>query len=307
MRTGSIISLGFAIVLGGGAAYLSKELVQSGTTGIAAAPSTSTAVVATQPLAFGTALTRDNLREIPWPSENIPNGAFRTIDEFLKDGRRIALSSFQPDEPILSQKVTGPNQRATLSTLIEEGMRAVSVKVDEVRGVAGFILPGDRVDVVLIRGDSADVLLQNSKVLAIDQVVDERTQKPTIARAVTLELNMQQAQKVILAEGIGRLSLVLRQAGEVEAGPARRVLASELGISEVVESVRKEKDQEIARLEARLAEEAEKAVAKEAEQHAVVRQPLVNVIRDAVKSEQYTVYSEASQAPLSSARRTVNR
>ncbi|MBM1172013.1 Flp pilus assembly protein CpaB [Microvirga arabica] len=295
MKASSIISLGLAIVLGGGAAYLSREFVQSGGSSAAAALPSGTAVVASQPLAFGTALTRDNLREIPWPSENIPNGAFRTIDEFLKDGQRIALTSFQPDEPILSPKVTGPNQRATLSTLIEEGMRAVSVRVDEVRGVAGFILPGDRVDVVLIRGDSADVLLQNSKVLAIDQMVDERTQKPTIARAVTLELSMQQAQKVILAEGIGRLSLVLRQAGEAEASPARRVLASELGVSEVVDSVRKEKDEEIAKLEARLAEQTEKVAAKGEPQQLVVRQPLVNVIRDATKSEQYTVYSEASK------------
>ncbi|PVE25663.1 Flp pilus assembly protein CpaB [Microvirga sp. KLBC 81] len=296
MRAGSAISLGVAIVLGGAAAYLSKGLIQPGASGATKSSLAGTAVVAAQPLAFGTPLTPDNVREISWPSENIPDGAFRTVEEFLKDGRRVALASFQKDEPILSQKVTGPNQRATLSTLIEEGKRAVSVRVDEVRGVAGFILPGDRVDVILTRGEnsqssdkaSADVLIQNTKVLAIDQIIDEKQEKPTIAKAVTLELDMQQAQKVVLAQGIGRLSLVLRQAGEAEAAPARRVLASELSAGEIIEASRKE---------------AEKVEEKKVPLRAValVPQPLVNVIRNAVKREQYTVHSERSPVQVTSA------
>lgn len=296
MRAGSAISLGIAIVLGGAAAYLSKDLIQPGASGATMASLAGTAVVAAQPLAFGTPLTPDNIREISWPSENIPEGAFRTIEEFLKDGRRVTLASFQKNEPILSQKVTGPNQRATLSTLIEEGKRAVSVRVDEVRGVAGFILPGDRVDVILTRGEnsqssdnaSADVLIQNTKVLAIDQIIDEKQEKPTIAKAVTLELDMQQAQKVVLAQGIGRLSLVLRQAGEAESAPARRVLASELSAGEIVEASRRE---------------AEKVEEKKEPLRAVtlVPQPLVNVIRNAVKREQYTVHSERSAVQVTSA------
>jgi pilus assembly protein CpaB len=296
MRAASAISLGVAIVLGGAAAYLSKGLIQPGASGATKASLAGTAVVAAQPLAFGTPLTPDNVREISWPSENIPEGAFRTIEEFLKDGRRVTLASFQKNEPILSQKVTGPNQRATLSTLIEEGKRAVSVRVDEVRGVAGFILPGDRVDVILTRGESsqssdkasADVLIQNTKVLAIDQIIDDKQEKPTIAKAVTLELDMQQAQKVVLAQGIGRLSLVLRQAGEAESAPARRVLASELSAGEIVEASRRE---------------AEKVEEKKEPVRAValVPQPLVNVIRNAVKREQYTVHSERSPVQVTSA------
>jgi pilus assembly protein CpaB len=296
MRAASAISLGVAIVLGGAAAYLSKGLIQPGASGATKASLAGTAVVAAQPLAFGTPLTPDNVREISWPSENIPEGAFRTIEEFLKDGRRVTLASFQKNEPILSQKVTGPNQRATLSTLIEEGKRAVSVRVDEVRGVAGFILPGDRVDVILTRGESsqssdkasADVLIQNTKVLAIDQIIDDKQEKPTIAKAVTLELDMQQAQKVVLAQGIGRLSLVLRQAGEAESAPARRVLASELSAGEIVEASRRE---------------AEKVEEKKEPLRAValVPQPLVNVIRNAVKREQYPVHSERSPVQVTSA------
>src|SRR3954454_11947688 len=212
MRASSVVSLSVAILLGGIAAYVSKGLIQTGDAGAVVPTPNRTAVVASQQLAFGVQLTSDNLREIPWPSENVPDGAFATINDILKDGRRVTLATFQRDEPILSPKITGPNQRAALSTLIEEGMRAVSVRVDEVRGVAGFILPGDRVDLVMTRGEggaspetaSADVLIQNTKVLAIDQLADDRQEKPTVAKAVALEVDVQQAQKVILAQGIGR-------------------------------------------------------------------------------------------------------
>ncbi len=104
--------------------------------------------------------------------------------------------------------------------------------------MAGFILPGDRVDLVLTRGEGgaggdakayADLLLQNVKVLAIDQIAAEGQEKPTVARAVTLELTQMEAQKVVLAQGIGRLSLILRQAGEVGGDTPLRVTASDLG------------------------------------------------------------------------------
>src|SRR2546422_198155 len=101
--------------------------------------------------------------------------------------------------------------------------RAVSVRVVDVRGVAGFVLPGDRVDIVLLRSvpgpsgskeNISDVLLQHVKVLAVDQLANEQQEKPTIARAVTLELDTDQAQKILLATDVGKLALILRQAGE---------------------------------------------------------------------------------------------
>jgi len=95
------------------------------------------------------------------------------------------------------------------------------VRVDDVRGVAGFVLPGDRVDVILIRTvpgsgsqeNVSDVLLQHVKVLAVDQLVNERQETPTIAKAVTLELDTDQAQKVLLATNVGKLLLIPRWVG----------------------------------------------------------------------------------------------
>jgi pilus assembly protein CpaB len=119
----------------------------------------------------------------------------------------------------------------------------VTVRVDDVRGVGGFILPGDRVDVVMLRSEtrqggetenSADVLLENVKVLAIDQLVNERQDQPavaTVAKAVTLQVSPQQAQKLLLAGNIGKLSLILRQAGEARLAQAGRVTDGDLGFA----------------------------------------------------------------------------
>src|SRR4051794_13027823 len=120
MRASSILSLGVAIALGGFAAYLSKGLIKTGAATATVVTQGKTAVIAAQTLPFGVTLTADNLREISWPSDSVPEGAYGTIADLLKDGKRITLATFQRNEPILAPKITGPNQRATLSTLIEE-------------------------------------------------------------------------------------------------------------------------------------------------------------------------------------------
>lgn len=240
MRKGNLLVLLAAVVMGGIAAFLARNWIAAQAHN--APPPAGTIVVAAAPLTFGIALTRENLREISWPAGRLPDGAFASKEEILKDGRRAALGPIARDEPVLKGKITGPDQRASLSALLDEGKRAVTVRVDDVRGVAGFVLPGDRVDVVLIRSvprvngpheNISDVLLQHVKVLAVDQIVNERQETPTVAKAVTLEVATDQAQKVLLATNIGKLSLILRQAGENHAASVRRVTESDLGVIEV--------------------------------------------------------------------------
>ena len=237
MRRGNLIVLLVAVVMGGIAAFMARNWI-SAQANVAPAP-VGTIVVAAAPLAFGATLTRENLREVPWPAERLPDGAFTSKEELLKPGRRALLARVARDEPILKTKITGPDQRASMSALLEDGKRAVTVRVDDVRGVAGFVLPGDRVDVLLIRqvtrpsgpADSiSDVLLQNVKVLAVDQVINERQEAATVAKAVTLEVATEQAQKIILATNIGKLSLILRQAGEDHPASVRRITESDLGV-----------------------------------------------------------------------------
>ena len=193
----------------------------------------STIVVASQRLPFGVELGREHLREVPWPAESMPQGAFATINDMLSAGKRIVLAPVEINEPVLAVKVTGPGQRATLSALVGEGMKAVSVRVNDVEGVGGFVLPGDRVDVVLTRqlekgNATTEVVLQNARVLAVDQSADDRSTKAAVAKAVTLEVDTVGAQRIWLAASVGSLSLLLRKAGEMSAEPTRRVTLDDL-------------------------------------------------------------------------------
>ena len=123
----------------------------------------------------------------------------------------------------------GPGEGSTLSAVVDDGMRAMSVRINDVLGVAGFVLPGDRVDIMLTRGNFTDILLQNVKILAIGQSTDERAEKPSLAKTATVEVNTVDAQKLTLAQTVGTLSLALRAAGSVEAAAPRRITMGDLG------------------------------------------------------------------------------
>ena len=106
----------------------------------------------------------------------------------------------EPNEAVLASKVTGPGERATLSAVLDPGMTAVTVRVNDVEGVAGFILPGDHVDVMLTRqgeknSAATDVVIDNAQVLAIDQLADEKADKPSVVKAVTLEVKATDGEK----------------------------------------------------------------------------------------------------------------
>jgi pilus assembly protein CpaB len=239
MRRSNLIILVLALTMGVVAALMARSWIAQHASAQAETP-TLTAVVAATQLAFGTVLAAENVLEIPWAGHQLPEGAFASKAELFKDGRRMAVSTMDKSELVLRTKITAPGQRASLSMLLEEGTRAVTVRVDDVRGVAGFILPGDRVDVVLLRTEtqkgetenSADVLIQFVKVLAIDQLANERQDQPaiaTVAKAVTLQVTPDQAQKVLLAGNIGKLSLVLRQPAEGRAADGGRITDGDLG------------------------------------------------------------------------------
>jgi pilus assembly protein CpaB len=192
-----------------------------------------TIVVASRALRFGDELSSMSLREQSWPADALPAGAFGKIAD-LTAAKRIVLMPIDVNEAVLASKITGPGQRATLSAVLEPGMMAVTVRVNDVEGVAGFVLPGDHVDVLLTRqGEknmaATDVVVEDVPVLAIDQVADERTDKPAVVKAVTLEVNVTDGQRVALAATVGSLSLLLRKAGELAGGDTRRVTTGDLG------------------------------------------------------------------------------
>jgi pilus assembly protein CpaB len=241
VRASTLVMIGLAVLFGLLAVFISQAWLNSQaemrmksleasqkTTPMA----TNTIVVAAKPLRYGMELKADSLREVAWSQDSLPRGAFNSISEFLAGGKRVVLAPIETNEPVLALKVTGAGQRATLSSLVQDGMKAVTIRVNDVEGVGGFVLPGDRVDVVLTRAEkdkaSTEVVLQNVRVLAVDQSADTRSDKPTVAKAVTLEVSTEQAQRVWLASSVGNLSLLLRKAGETNSASTKRITLSDL-------------------------------------------------------------------------------
>jgi pilus assembly protein CpaB len=239
MRASTLVMIGFAVVFGLLAVFIaqswlsSQAALQAKNQQPAHAVSTQTIVVAKEPLRYGMELTAAALKEVAWAGDAVPAGAFHKVADALKGGRRIVLAAIEPNEPVLALKVTGPGQRATLSSLVQDGMKAVTIRVNDVEGVGGFVLPGDHVDVVLTRNKSgsaptSEIVLQNTRVLAVDQSADERATKATVSKSVTLEVNTVDAQKVWLAASVGNLSLLLRKAGETAEVKTRQVSLKDL-------------------------------------------------------------------------------
>jgi pilus assembly protein CpaB len=239
VRASTIVMIAFAGLFGVLAVFLARvwlnnqaeSRLRSIEAQIKSAPPAHTIVVAGQPLRFGDELNTRALREIPWPGEALPAGAFGKLAE-LASGKRVVLGPIDINEPILASKITGPGQRATLSAMLHEEMKAVTIRVNDVEGVAGFVLPGDRVDVVVSRpGEQpmSDVVMQNARVLAVDQMADERADKPSLVKAVTLEVDATNGEKLALASLVGSLSLMLRKAGDLIEGTTRRITAADLG------------------------------------------------------------------------------
>jgi len=247
VRTSTLVMVGFAVVFGLLAVFVAQAWLNRQAElrlrGMETKPQTvaaRTVVVAAAPLRFGAHLSASNLREVAWPEAAIPAGTFASISDLMGPGKRIVLAGIEPNEPILRSKITGPGQRATLSAVIQPGMKAVTVRVNDVEGVGGFVLPGDHVDVLMTRQPgNTDVVLQNAKVLAVDQLADDSSDKPTVVKAVTLEVETVSAQKLSLAASLGSLTLALRKAGEADVEGTRRVTVGDLGNPDVPRGVPK--------------------------------------------------------------------
>lgn len=256
MRFSVVMSFFVAIALAGLAVFgtrgwLNEQriLLMSTDPQTAIAAPENTIVVAAEPISFGERLSAVKLREIAWSSDIIPEGAFTSTEALVPDdsdeAARFALTTMAVGEPILASKITMPGQRAKLSTALSPGMKAISIRVNDVLGVAGFVLPGDRVDVLLTRrnagdgsdGSYVDVLLQGVRVLAIDQIADELKDKPSVVRTVTFEVNTTEAQKLVLAGNVGTLSLALRNVASNDVESNERITLADLSDMDIAEDL----------------------------------------------------------------------
>ncbi len=232
----SMIALGVAIILGVFAVYLANNFLL-GSEQKAALSGTTKVAVATAPLGYGTDVTADKVRFVDYPNSSIPPGAFTSAAQLLPAGKkRVALMPIGVNEPILASKISGQGQGASIAALLPDGMRAASVRINDVSGVAGFVQPNDSVDVLVTRNipgsernaQLTDVLIQNVRVIAIDQTARNAEGAPKVAKTATLEVAPLDAQKLALAQEIGTLSLVLRKPGELNNPVVETISMSDL-------------------------------------------------------------------------------
>lgn len=239
MRRATVITLGVAALFATGAilfgrSWLDQQDASASTRGL------TTVVVSARALKFGDTIGATDVREVRWPAESIPQGAFHSIAELrLGSEQRQALQDVALNEPLIASRITGAGQRAILSAVVAPGMRAFAIRVDDVVGVGGFVLPNDRVDIILVRAEDSnhsynnnqfrsDLLLQNVRVLGIDQEANAEQNTPRVARAVTLEVTAEQAQVLSLASQAGSLRLALRNQAGNETENTRTITVQDL-------------------------------------------------------------------------------
>ena len=176
---------------------------------------TSKVVMAAQDIPFGVKLETFHIETIDWPGDKVPTDSFGNVDDVIGS---ITKNNFYAGEVITPKRITEHLGGSTLSSLISQNSRAISIRVDDVVGVSGFVLPGNHVDILATRitrinGNTkakSRTILENIKVLAVDQEASTDKEKPAIVKSVTLELKPEQAETISEAMQEGKIQLTLR-------------------------------------------------------------------------------------------------
>jgi pilus assembly protein CpaB len=211
------IVLALALTAGGALAFATYNYVQSqGARPVAQGMATRHVVVAAADLAVGAELTADSLRTVDWPASSVPDGAMEDPKEVV--GRGLILPVIK-NEPILPMKLASKEAGSGLPPAIPPGLRAVSVRVNEVIGVAGYVLPGTRVDVVATLNPTSQTADMTSKIVLTDVLVlaagtkleqPNDKEKPIAVSVVTLLVDPDEAERLTLASSEGKIQLALR-------------------------------------------------------------------------------------------------
>lgn len=236
-NTRALVMLAVAVLLGAMAVTLAAQWL-----GRQADIATNRVVVAARDIQLGSPLTPDMLTTVEWPAGSLPTGA---ISDPVELADRVVKTTLTRGEPVLESKLAPKGTKGGLSAVIAEGKRAITVKVNEVVGVAGFALPGNHVDIMVNTNDEggrkndrehmiSKIVLERILVLAVAQEASRDDTKPKVVNAVTLEVTPEEAEKIDLARSVGNLSLVLRNQVDTEDAQTAGIRKYELlhGISE---------------------------------------------------------------------------
>lgn len=216
-RRSAVVMLLSAGLLGLAALYLGRT-VATGRAMSGGVPTVKVVVAATA-IGFGEQLTPDRLALADWPAAALPAGSFSRIDALAAGVPRAALRPIPAGEIVLASALAGGSARLASAPLLGPDRRAIAVPVNEVSGVSGLVLPGDRVDIFFARTPEdalphAELIAQNLRVLAVGQDMNVGKERPEPVRTATIEVTALQAQKLTLAMGIGSLNLALRPFGD---------------------------------------------------------------------------------------------
>ena len=289
-----VVSVGIGL----GAVVLASRWISQQTT-----TSSSKVVVAAIDIDLGTPLTSQMLKVADWPKGSLPAGATEDIKQL---DTRVVKTSLLRGEPVLESKLAPIGATGGLSAVIGQGNRAITVRVNDVVGVAGFALPGNYVDIVVntedesVKQENANrsiskIVLEHILVLAVAQEQVRDDTKPKVVNAVTLEVTPEQAEKLDLARSVGSLSLVLRNQTDTNlvttTGSTKKNLLNRTEPPAVVAPVEVKADAKSA------ATEVKKVVRRKAPAKKVVEKPVayeqVEVIRGTVKSvEEFKPYTD---------------
>jgi len=223
------LALFIAFVLSAGATYLLYSRIKNEKE---AAPATVRVVAAVDQLAAGTPLGRENLKVVDWPASIPITGSFAKPEQIV--GRSL-IYPVSPNQPVVENDLAAPGSGMGLSVKIPDGMRAISIRSNDVVGVAGFLYPGSHVDVLLTyRPDNASApltqtILQDVNVLTAGQTLEPDPKgRPQTVNVVTLLLGPRDAEKLVLATQQGSVQFVLRNGADQNKPEQKPVLASQL-------------------------------------------------------------------------------
>jgi pilus assembly protein CpaB len=235
MRVFAFFVMIFGIAVAGGAMFYADKFLDAQANAVRLHSDTVRILVAAQPLSRGEVLGVDDLKLVAWPATSVPDGAFASTEALFgpdHSHRRYVTRSIEPGEPILDSRISDPNKAGSIKDMLPPGYRAVSIRVDDVSSVSGFVAVGDHVDVLLTHSPEgalvSSVILQDVKVLAVGQSIDTERNQAQLARTVTILVTVRESQLMSLAQQKGRLSLILRGGGSVAEDKAPSVGAGEL-------------------------------------------------------------------------------
>ncbi len=230
---GLVLILG--VGLAGFAVYMARDYIGAQKAQLAAERALRSQIVPTtevfvvkERLAYGDALTAENIEPVRWPVSAVPEGSFTSLEELFPEGEpefRTVLRTMEKGEAVMAVKVSATGADAGVASRLGKGMRAFTINVDVASGVSGFLRPGDRVDVYWSgrgaaregerRGQEITRLIQTGvQIIAIDQTADTDRSAPTIARTITVEATPMQVAALAQAQATGKLSLSLVGTGD---------------------------------------------------------------------------------------------